>query len=312
MNENKFKAILKKYENGIASKKEVDIVECFFDEMQVKAGYTLDVKQNLALKNRIYQTVEKKKKNKQIWYWPVAASVLLLISFGYYSSINNNEFLKIFDTEEISQIKNTTNKGEQSKVTLPDGSLVILNGESYISYPKTFNDTIRAVTLKGQAFFDVVKNPKKPFVIQSGNISTKVLGTSFNIIELDSDVEVIVNTGLVNVVSQSESVYLNPNQKVTYKSTSDKLYKTDTNAEINNLWWKGDVVLTKIKIQDLASELQEIYGIPFIFKDDKLKNVYLYSFRLTKDESLDELIYRINFINEVKLIKKENMIEITE
>ncbi|WP_147676598.1 FecR family protein [Algibacter pacificus] len=312
MKEHRFKAILKKYEKGIASKQEVDIVESFFNEMQKEADHKLDVKQNLALKYRIYKAVEKRKSNSKIWFWPVAASILLLVSLGFYTSMTDDGFFNAFGNTEMSQIINRTKKGEQTTMTLPDGSLVILNGESSISYPKQFNDTIRAVTLKGQAFFDVTKNPNKPFVIQSGNISTKVLGTSFNIRETDSVVEVIVSTGLVNVVSQSDSIYLNPNQKVTYRSTSKELDKTNTNAEITNLWWKGDVVLAKIKIQDLANELQKIYEIPFIFKNDELKSVYLYSFRLSKKESLRELIERINFITEVKLIKTKNMVEITK
>ncbi|MCL5129267.1 FecR family protein [Algibacter sp. L4_22] len=312
MIEHRFKAILKKYEKEIASKKEVDLIEAFFDDLQKEAGHSLDVKNNLALKNRIYNAVEKKKKTNKIWYWSVAASILLLVSLGFYTSTTHNGFFNAFGNTEMGQIINSTKKGEQTKVTLPDGSLVILNGESYIAYPKQFNDSIREVTLKGQAFFDVSKNPDKPFVIQSGNITTKVLGTSFNIREGDAMVEVIVSTGRVNVVSQTQSVYLNPNQKVTYKNTSNKLYKTDTNAEITNLWWKGDVVLSKIKIQDLASELQKIYDIPFVFKSDVLKSVYLYSFRLSKNEDLSELIERINFITEVKLIKTKNMVEITK
>jgi hypothetical protein len=312
MIEKRFKAILKKYEKGTASKNEAELIENIFDNMQKEGDSFIKVKNNLVLKNRIYNAVESKKQSKLIWHWPVAASITFLIGFSFYMLMSNTDFLNKSPFYKTEMVLAQTQKSEQINVVLPDGSLVILNGNSAIEYPKIFNDTIRLVNLEGEAFFDVTKNPEKPFVIQSGNISTKVLGTSFNIKKIDSVVEVIVSTGLVNVTSKLDSVYLKPNQKVTYKNTSSKLYKEDVNAEIKQLWWKGEVVLAKIKMEELANELQELYKTPFVFKDNKLKNRYLYSFRLSKDESLNELIERINFITQVKLIKTSNMIEITK
>ena len=72
------------------------------------------------------------------------------------------------------------------------------------------------------------------------------------------------------------------------------------------------MVLEKIKIEELVIELRKLYKIPFVFKTDNLKEEYFYSLRLSKNETLDNLLERINFINEVKLIKNNNMVEIVK
>ncbi|QXP68255.1 FecR family protein [Polaribacter sp. AHE13PA] len=312
MTEQSFKIILKKYEEGTATQKEIESVESFFDEMQKGGKNPADFKYNLSLKNKIYKRIEKNKKPKIIWRWAIAASIVFLLGFNFYSVSNNKGILFFGNQNKTAQVLKVTHLNEQVKVYLPDGSLVVLNGDSSIEYPKNFNDTIRLVKLKGEAFFDVTKNPKKPFVIESGKITTKVLGTSFNIRETKNTTEVVVNAGLVNVTSKQESVFIKPNQKVIYKKNTNRLYKKEVNAEVTNLWRKEEVVLEKIKIEELVVELQKLYKIPFVFKTDNLKEEYFYSLKLSKNETLDNLLERINFINEVKLIKNNNMVEIVK
>ncbi|WP_432670348.1 FecR family protein [Flavobacterium sp. SM2513] len=309
MKENDFKEILKKHEEGTASHEEIKLVENFFELMEHNGEGEIEYKKDLALKNRMYKAIEKKRKPKSTWSYNRAASILLMVSIGLASLIALN-LVNFNATKNISQMTKKTRGDEQTKIYLPDGSLVILNGNSTVEYPQEFTDSVRFVKLKGQAFFEVTKNPEKPFIIQTGNIATKVLGTSFSITQIESTVEVIVNTGLVNVSSLTESVNLEPNQKVTYSDKAKTLRKHTGNAEITKLWWKDEVVLEKIQWKELATTLQEIYKIPFVFKDEDSKKGYLYSFKLRKDEPLDSLITRVNFINETKLIKQKNSVKI--
>jgi len=312
MKEQDFKIILKKYEERTATQKEIDCVESFFDEMQKDGTKPIDFKYNLALKNRIYKRIQKNKKPTFIRSWTIAASIVILLGINFYSVIYNKSFSFFDGQDKIALILKETDLNQQVKISLPDGSFVILNEESSIEYPENFNDTIRLVKLKGEAFFDVTKNINKPFVIQSGSIRTKVLGTSFNIREANSTTEVVVHTGLVKVTSKEVSVFITPNQKVIYNNKTNKLDKKEVNAEVTNLWWKEEVVLEKIKIEELAIELQKLYKIPFVFKAEEIKEAYFYSLRLSKNETLDELLVRVNFINEVKLIKNNNMVEIVK
>ncbi|QDO95160.1 FecR family protein [Formosa sediminum] len=312
MTEKEFKRILKKYETGIASQEDIKLIDAFFEAMNKTGDSPKEFKYNLALKNRIHQNIEKKKQPKRFSRIGIAASIIILLSFSLFFMLKSDLFSTNKSEYLIANIIKTTPSGTQESVQLPDGTMVILNANSTLEYPKVFNDSIRFVKLKGQAFFNVTKNPDQPFVIKTQTVSTRVLGTSFNVTTLDSIVEVIVNTGLVNVSSQTNSVLVKPNQKVTYNNNTNTLSKTAVNAELNTLWWKEEVVLEQVKILELAKALEQVYKIPFVITNKNIEQMYFYSLRIRKDESLDDLISRINFINEVKLIKHNSMIEITK
>ncbi|MBP1840517.1 FecR family protein [Formosa algae] len=315
MTEQHFKRILKRYENGTATAEEIADVEAFFEAMHASGEPARTFKLDLGLKNKLYagiaQHTTAKSKSKFRWTWGIAASLIVLLGVSLFTLFNYTDtFSGAFQMQEDA-LTIHTQAGEQKRIVLADGSTVILNENSALNYPQTFQDSTRMVSLEGQAFFEVTKNPEHPFIVKSGGLSTKVLGTSFNIIERDTIIEVMVSTGLVNVTSASEGVYLKPNQKVTYTQKTATLTKATVNAELNNLWWKGEVVLEQVQIQELAVALEHIYQIPFQITDARVADMYLYSLRLRQDEPLDDLITRINFINEVHLIKHDHMIDIT-
>jgi hypothetical protein len=99
-------------------------------------------------------------------------------------------------SKETKFITSSTPRGQKSLITLPDGSRVFLNSESSISYPEFFSKDKREISLTGEAFFDVTRDENRPCIIHSGNVVTKVLGTSFNIQAFDGkDILVTVATG---------------------------------------------------------------------------------------------------------------------
>jgi hypothetical protein len=104
---------------------------------------------------------------------------------------------------------------------------------------------------------------------------------------------------------------LKPNQKVTYKTASKQFTQSETNAELQQLWWKGEILLDKVKLSELAFTLKGLYHKEFVFVNKAAADVYLYSLKLKKEESLNSLIERINYLNEVQLKTKKNMIEIS-
>ncbi|WP_299524767.1 FecR family protein [Winogradskyella sp.] len=232
----------------------------------------------------------------------IAASVVLLMSIGLLNWPSKKNKQWVF-------VQNTSH--EVKKITLPDSSHVWLSSQSSLSYAPTFNTSQRETKLTGQAFFEVTKNPNSSFTIQTGEVLTKVLGTSFNIKSKDTLVEVVVATGLVKVSSQKEAVELLPNQKVVYNANLESLQKTNTLGQLHTLWVKNTVVLDSISINQLVPVLEEKYNKPIVFRDEKAKSVTLYSFRLNSKESLEQVIKRINYINEVQLKLNNNMIEIT-
>ena len=114
---------------------------------------------------------------------------------------------------------------------LPDGSTVWLNAGSRLTYDSLYGTTLREVTLSGEAYFDVVKNPKKPFIIHTGKINIRVLGTVFNVKSYPEEqtIETSLIKGSIEVSfpsQPSKKIILKPNQKLI-------IDKTETNASKN-------------------------------------------------------------------------------
>ncbi len=122
----------------------------------------------------------------------IAAMLLVLVGLAW--GIRQMAGHKILTVETAAN---------QRQVTLPDGTVAFLNGNTSLSYPKSFGSTERRVTLRGEAFFQVTKNPVKPFIVETQSARVKVLGTSFNVLAPpDADrVEVLVKTGIVSLAS---------------------------------------------------------------------------------------------------------------
>ena len=159
-----------------------------------------------------------------------------------------------------------TNSCNSHGYALSDGSVVALNRGSKLLFPKKFKGDIREVTIVGEAFFDVVPNPEKPFIINAGNAQVKVLGTSFNVCAYPGSetVEVIVETGKVQVINtqtdlpaENREVFLTPGEKGTFYTENHLLEKT-MNLDPNFLAWKTQsLVFTKVPLIDVVKSLEK-------------------------------------------------------
>jgi ferric-dicitrate binding protein FerR (iron transport regulator) len=159
------------------------------------------------------------KTSYSLWY-KIAAAVLLVAVSGWIITrfIGN-------DTDVSYQTASNT-----MTVKLPDGSQVILNRDSELSYSASFGDENRTIILKGEAFFDVTPNPDKPFIIQANDAHIEVVGTSFNVLAYDSmhEVEVVVQSGVVKLsgADRKEEVKLQAGDKGIYSiARTEQRYK---------------------------------------------------------------------------------------
>jgi transmembrane sensor len=168
-------------------------------------------------------------------------------------------------------------------VTLPDGTLVSLNANTHLTYPKRFASHTREVTIEGEAFFEVTPNKEKPFIIHAGNAQIKVLGTSFNVNAYPNEklVEVIVATGKVQVINnaavakQSDELILNPGDKGTLVYSSNALLKT-TNENPNFLAWKThDLNFRATSLGEVISNLEKVYKVNIRLDDPQLNALLL-------------------------------------
>jgi ferric-dicitrate binding protein FerR (iron transport regulator) len=166
---------------------------------------------------------------------------------------------------------------------LPDGTLVSLNSDTQLKYPKRFGKETREVTIEGEAFFEVKPNKNKPFIIHAGNAQIKVLGTSFNVSAYPRArlVEVIVETGKVQVsnkltvTEQTNELILDPGDKGTLVYSSNALLKT-TNQDPNFMAWKtNNLIFRATSLNEVLRNLEKVYKVNIRLADPKLNGLLL-------------------------------------
>lgn len=223
--------------------------------------------------NRIDEYEKTKQNNSRnvIWYLSKIAAVFVIgfvLYFSYQWKYASNISFENFATTETKE-----------KLLLPDGSTVWLNAHSVLQYVKNFEGEIRLLKLNGEAFFEVTRNPKKPFVVESVNSSVKVLGTSFNYKAYDLDEEniLIVNTGRVEFsdIDNTKKSILEKGEKVEY-SVANKFIKKSVNNNKNFLSWKtGVLVFENETFENIINEISGFYNQTFTITNPTLKSIRL-------------------------------------
>lgn len=209
----------------------------------------------------------------QLWthsWWTAKAAAILLL--GVVSAIFWHQLVSVNSTKTAppvhSMILKQTAPGSKLTVTLPDGSVVKLNSGSSLSYPEVFTDK-RSVVLHGEAFFEVKEDPSKPFLVQTGEVITRVLGTSFNVEERANlkNVNVAVLTGKVEVKNksgaQTNTKILSPDEILSIDLETSKM--SVESFEYDSVFgWKDDLLYFKdANIDDIWHELEKWYGVEF-------------------------------------------------
>lgn len=200
-------------------------------------------------------------------FYRVAAVVLLLLGMGSALLYMNNDGLF---SRRITVA--TTEEQKNLEVTLPDGSIVILNRNTRISYPGTFSKGERNVTLAGEAFFDIVRDEASPFTVDAGKARVRVLGTSFNVrtADQDSPVEVFVKTGqvLVTGVEKGSDLILDPGFIGTvYLDKTEKAVNTDPNYMS---WNTGLLVYDGQTLDIVIRDLKRVYNMDIVVDDPEI------------------------------------------
>ncbi len=227
------------------------------------------------------QTSTGKTKIRKIIFNPVfrlAAAVLVaavVLVSGYEAFFTPSATEKMLVISAADQVLNT--------FTLPDGTLVSLNSDTKVTYPKKFGRDTREVSIEGEAFFEVKPNKNKPFIIHAGKAQIKVLGTSFNVNAYPQSklVEVIVETGKVQVLNQvaetaqTNELILTPGDKGTLVYSSNSLLKT-TNQDPNFLAWKThNLIFKATSLNEVIANLEKVYKVKIRLADSKLNGLLL-------------------------------------
>lgn len=217
-----------------------------------------------------------------------AASILFLVGLGFfYKPVIANEKQLTFKTSDAPK-----------SIQLSDGSKIYLAANSLFQYPEKFTGNERQVILaKGNAFFEVAKDKKHPFIIRSGAVKTKVVGTSFHIQLSKSKCEVIVVTGKVNVTANNQSVDLIPSEEALFEAK--KLTKQLANTDYLVNWYANDITLNQATLKQVISILQYKYGVEFEYKNEAVLATSLTVF-IKKEATLESVLEQINYITNLK------------
>lgn len=263
--------------------------------------------------------------------WMAVASVLILV-FGGWLWLGNTSGASAQKQEIIE-----AQYGSRSRSVLPDGSTVWLNAGSKLYYENDFTGATREVRLDGEAFFDIVKNTERPFIVHTSGIDIKVLGTAFNVKSYpeDKNVETTLYRGSVQVIhhegSEIKTIQLKPNEKVivskeaaatgenlsergetlssakttpaiptiaTIDSTKKENERTETAWVYNRLEIHGE------NFEEMARKLERWYNVSISFTDEKVKEL---SFTGTFErETVDQVFASLKVANPLFTYKINN------
>ncbi len=237
-------------------------------------------------------------------YAGIAAVFIAVIATSYFV-LNESHFGK---KEQVASLQNKmmlvqTGESEMKKLTLPDGTILYVNAGSRIDYIKNqFNKEKREMWLVGEAFFDVAKNPKKPFIIHTGNIQTVVRGTSFNIKaygELNENV-VSVRTGRVEVKAADKVLdVLTANKQIVYNRRDGSFKSTELQSNEASEWMNGNLTLNHADGKELKLRIRQFYGMDLEVKNDAMKNIVLQA-SFVKGTSLTQVMESLKLIYGIK------------
>ena len=246
MSKKHFRTLLKRYQANDCTPQERRLVEQWFALLDGDSPRRT-ASEGQQLEDRIWQAIQQKNKvgpspvrlpvSRQRWWMAAAALVVLGMSWFAYEALRTNSNTLSTKGESVKLLTNlvqrTNSTNTNLEITLSDGSRVTLAPHSRIEYPAEFENSRREVNLTGEAFFQVTRNPTQPFFVNAGEVTTKVLGTSFRVEtgENNSSVQVSVMTGKVSVFQRGaqdeqskdkikNGVILTPNQKVVFTQAS--------------------------------------------------------------------------------------------
>lgn len=273
-----------------------DVMKQLWDESEATTTDILDEDK------RLFQQALRREKRKIIYKhyrpWLIAASLMGAIFLSSYITYNivENDFYQRQEAQEFVQI--TVADKDMRKIYLSDSTHVVLNSGSTLIYPKDFTANTRTVFLLGEASFDVRKDARKPFVVQTEYLSVMALGTRFSVTSHSSlsfasttlaSGKIKVEVPKANVATDTRTFVLNPNQGLDYDKKTGKVSIHSTDADRVLSWEKGKLIFDGVRFADVMDCIERKYGVTIVCKDiSKMKGLYHAKFETA--ESVQEVL----------------------
>lgn len=270
--------------SDVAHKKQYEDFKTIWEESK-QLALVSTVDENAAwqrFKQRVNQPKEKAvvRKMRPAMWLRIAALFIVIAGAGYFG-------YKLFNEKPIETIVVASNNIPLVD-TLPDGSVVTLNKNSQLDYPSKFKGETRSISLKGEAFFNVTPNKQKPFIIHVNDVTVRVVGTSFNVKSVNGVTEVIVETGVVQVIRNNKMVELHPKEKTKVTQQDSVLTKAKEQDKLYNYYRSKEFFCDGTPLWKLVQALNEAYDVHIEIENPKLRSEPL---NVTfNNESLDQIL----------------------
>lgn len=259
------------------------------------------------------------------WVWAAAVFVLAVAAYAVIGNPKNtNSDPAIAAVQEMNEV--STRMGSKTRIQLPDGTVVMLNSGSKLTYGKEYGLQLREVTLTGEGYFDVKKMKEKPFVIHTANINIRVLGTAFNVKAYPEDkhTETSLVRGSIEVTIKNRpdnKIILSPNEKLIVENNvlpehaGARAKTLIPTVSINKLkydqvdktlpetqWVENRLVFRDETFEELAARMERWYDVKIVIEGEQLKQTRMNgSFdKETIDQALEALKLMIPFKMEQK------------
>lgn len=229
------------------------------------------------------------------FYWQRVAAVLILpvlffAVWNYMGAFSKKSNLLAVTWQTIK-----TPPGVKSNLKLPDGTMVWLNSNTEITYPSAFVSKYRKVKVVGEAFFDVAKDKKHPFIVNLGNVSVQAVGTRFNIINYkdDSRNSVVLESGKVNLLNETlrkdkKVAEMTPGQIALFDKKETKITITNVNTSKYSSWIDGRLIFEEDSMNEVVNKLNHWFNVNIEIRDPEI-NTYVYTATF-QNESLEQIL----------------------
>ena len=230
------------------------------------------------------------KKQYRLFPWKYAAAVaMFVITVSGTFLLTKNAF----EEKTVAMIEQYIPDGKTHEFELPDGRRVHVNSGPLLLYPDAFKGDTRTVYLIGEADFKVKKNPDKPFIVRSANMSVTALGTEFNVAAYPEDPEIVATLiqGKVKVdYEQSDNSYiLSPGQQVVYNRKTAQSKVADANLEDVTAWKRGQIIFRGSTMEEILLTLERRFDITFQYNTNLFTNDE-YNFSFSKNTDIGEVM----------------------
>lgn len=292
MSSQEFRRLLKRYKRGVCTPDEEALIHQWYDQIKITQREEITDQEHILwqrIQRQSYQYTSEKTHTRRSLAWAAVLPVLMVAGLGWMMSRQSVEYAVSAPASSAlaTAIVVRNDQAEARRLELPDGSTVVLQHQSEVSYGQDFASN-RTLSLKGEAFFDVKRDAAHPFVVKAGEVLTRVLGTSFTVRAYQNakQVTVSVKTGKVSVYTpqpghqpdeREQPVVLVPNQQV--------VYNRENKQRETALVEKPQLVLEKptlfetdydgASVARILEGLEQNYGVEIVYDAQQLANCTL-------------------------------------